>query len=144
MQTYSHSTLACREAQLIESARCGATDELVEYVYDRLPARARKLAAMFLETCGARLDVDDVRQAGAEMVLRRLGKALGADKPVAYLLHAAQFAMLAYCKEQRSPIRVPCSTQCHTGVRPPMVLSLDAPLVAGEDLTLLDLIPADG
>lgn len=133
MQTFSHSIPACQ----------GVQSDLIEYVYSRLPERARKLARMFRETCGAALDSEDIVQAGIEYALCRLDKALQAVSPAGYLLHAAQFAMLNYCKEQQSSIRVPARSQWN-GKRVPQVLSLDAPLIAGEDMTLLDLIPADG
>lgn len=127
MQTISHSTLAHQTAQL----------NLIEYVYTLLPARARRLARMFRETCGAVLDSEDITQAGIECAMRRLDKALLAVNPAGYLLHVAQFGMLHYCQEQRAPIRVPHVSQWR-GRRVPVVLSLDAPLVEGEEMTLLD------
>ncbi len=141
MQTNFDSTTLARETELIAAARLGETSGLVEYLYTEfLPVPARKLARMFRESCGAVLDVDDLIQAGAEQLLRRLDAALTVARcPIGFLKHAAQFAMLDYCQDTRSSIRVPARSQ-RNGKRGPEVLSLDAPLVDGEDLTLLDLL----
>jgi len=94
---------------------------------------------MFRETCGACLDVEDIRQAGIEYVLRRLDQAVLAANPVGFLLHAAHYAMLHYCQEQRGPIRVPHIAQWR-GARVPLVASLDAPLAGTDGLTLGDVL----
>src|SRR5262245_52210232 len=104
--------------------------ELIEYVYtEELPGRAHRLARMFRESCGAVLDVEDIIQAGAVHLMHRQEQALQARNPVAYLIHAARFAMLEYCQEQRCAIRVPATSQRKYGARVPNMLSLDAPLV---------------
>ncbi len=140
MKTISHSTRFTLEAQLVEAARLGDTSSLVEYIYtDLLRPPAAKLVRMFGETGVVGLDIDDVVQTGAEYILYRLDKALNALNPVAFLVHAARFAMLHYCQEQRSLIRVSCVQQWR-GVTVPQVESLDAPLNRCEDLTLLDLL----
>lgn len=139
MQTISQSNIALHRAQLIEAARRGEATGLVEYVYSCLPGQAVKLTLMFRETCGARLEVEDLIQAGIEYVLRRLDRALQATNPVGYLIHAAKYAMLHYCQEQRGPIRVPCTSQWR-GEEVPVVVSLDAPLNGYEDLALLDVL----
>jgi hypothetical protein len=140
MKTISQFNTAPQQAQLVAAARLGETSGLIEHIYvEFLPGRAWKLARMFRDTCGACLDAEDIIQAGAEYMLYRLDNALQAVNPIGYLLHAAQFAMLHYCQEQRSSIRVPHTSQ-HRGVAVPTVVSLDAPLPGCEDLTLLDLV----
>ena len=137
-----YSTTSVDETELVVAARAGETIGLVEYIYcERLRAVAGRLVRQFRESYGARLDVDDVQQVGIEYVLRALARALepSVQKPIGWLLHMARLRMLDYCEEQRCPIRVPASSQ-RCGKRVPLVASLDAPLVAGEDMTLLDLL----
>lgn len=145
MQTFSQDTLFAREAQLIEAARAGEVSSLIEYLYEfRLMARAARLVNGFRDAYGVRLDAEDVAMEGAEEVVRKVHKALAeAVNPVGWLMHTAQLHMLQYCLENRSPIRVPFGQQSK-GKKPPQVASLDAPLASGEDMTLLDLIPASG
>ena len=145
MTTNDYSIVSAREAQLTAVARAGDASALIEYLYvELLPVRARKLARLFREQYGTRLEAEDITQAGAEWVLRSLDKALTALNPVAWLLRVAATQMLRYCKENCSVIRVPVSMQYagkgHEAQRVPVVASLDAPLRWGEDLTLLDLL----
>lgn len=143
MQTCADSTLFTREAQLIEAARRGEASGLVEYLYlEVLPWRARKLARLFRETCGAALDTEDIQQTGAECALRSLGRALRMQNPLSFLVHAAQHAMLHYCQEQRGPIRVPHVSQWR-GALVPAVRSLDAVIPGTDELTLAEVLAGE-
>ncbi|MGH2478051.1 MAG: hypothetical protein ACRDHW_00130 [Ktedonobacteraceae bacterium] len=144
MQTISQNSTVRSQAQLIEAARLGETSGLVEYIFvELLPGRAVRLVKNFRDTYGAYLDAEDVAMAGIERVLRSMDKAMvQASNPIGWLLWSAQLEMLHYCQEQRSPIRVSASSQYHQGAVVPVVKSLDAPLIDGEEVTLLDLLPA--
>jgi hypothetical protein len=141
MQTKPDSNTLPDESQLIAAARAGESSGLVVYLYERcLMGRALRLVAGFRSAYGVRLDAEDVALVGVEQVLRKMEKALAeAMNPIAWLVHAAQMKMLAYCKEQRSVIRVPSSSQWY-GKPVPYVASLDAPLAAGSDCSLLDVL----
>jgi DNA-directed RNA polymerase specialized sigma24 family protein len=126
--------------QLVDQARAGEIDGLIEYLYVRVRARAAHLVSGYRAAYGSRLDVDDVAQEGIERVLRILGAALGsADEPISWLLGAARLRMMNYCMENRGSIRVPRTSQ-RQGAKVPAVVSLDAPLPGTDDLTLLDVI----
>ena|SRR6266498_3185725 len=156
MQTTAYSNTSATsmdETELVIQARAGETIGLVEYIYcERIRMMAARLVRQFGDTYGTRLEVDDVQQVGIEHVLRSLDKALAPDVriPIGWLLHVARLRMLDYCEEQRCPIRVPARMQRpyssggrkYPAVRVPRVVSLDAPLVAGEDGTLLDVLVA--
>jgi DNA-directed RNA polymerase specialized sigma24 family protein len=145
MQTTTYSNTSVDEMALVIQAREGETIGLVEYIYcERLKAMAWRLVRMFQDTCGAQLDVEDVTQVGIEYVLRSLRKALELETrtPIGYLLWVAKRKMLDYCKEQHCPIRVPAASQYQLGKRVPWVDSLDAPLVAGGEETLADVLAA--
>jgi len=143
MQPLADSPRFTQEAQLIEEARSGEASGLVEYLYlDILPWRARKLARLFRETCGATLDAEDIQQAGVECALRSLGRALLMQNPLSFLIHAAQLAMLHYCQEQRGPIRVPHVSQWR-GARVPTVKSLDAVIPGTDELTLAEILAGE-
>jgi hypothetical protein len=139
------------ETELVIVARAGETAGLVEYIYcEQLRTRAARLVQTFRDTCGVHLDVDDVQQTGIEYVLRALKRAevLGRANPIGSLLRGAWLAMQDYCSEQRCSIRVPARSQRKyvergQGRRVPTVASLDAPLVVGEDVTLLDLLAGE-
>jgi len=145
-----YSNTAMDENQLVIQARAGETAGLAEYIYcEQLRTRAARLVQVFQDTCGVYLDVDDVRQTGIEYVLRALQKAavLGRPNPIGSLLRGAWLAMQDYCEEQRCVIRVPARSQrkykqLGKGRQVPTVASLDAPLVAGSDVTLLDVLAA--
>lgn len=139
MQTNLYSITRSNEWKLVDQARAGETADLVEYIYQLLPARAVRLVMGFQAACGAHLETGDVVQEGIVRVLRSLDAALATDHPIARLLTAAQFAMQDYCKENCAAIRVPARMQRH-GARVPSVASLDAPLPGCDDLTLLDLL----
>ncbi len=139
MQTISQSNTGFMESQLVEAARAGEVTGLVEYIYRLLPARAERLVRRFQTDNRTRLDVADVVQEGIEQVVRDLHKGLLIDRPVPWLLVAAQHRMLHYCLEFRSVVRVPHSSQVR-GAVVPWVQSLDAPLNGEDDLTLLDLL----
>lgn len=128
------------EQALLEVARQGDVSPLITYIYtEKLRPRAVKLAHNFQLTYGAHLDAEDIMGAGVECVLRGMQKALDqARNPIGWLLWGAQLAMLHFCQETRSPIRVPASMQ-HVGRKVPAVFSLDAPL-SEDGSTLLDLV----
>jgi len=138
------------ETELVIQARAGETIGLVEYIYcERIRAMAGRLVRQFKDSYGVRLDIEDVMQVGIEHVLRGLERALAPDVriPIGWLLRIARLRMMDYCEEQRCPIRVPARSQRLSkeqgrGRRVPTVASLDAPLVRGEDATLLDVLAA--
>jgi DNA-directed RNA polymerase specialized sigma24 family protein len=140
MRTLTHYTPGY-VAGLVEAAQAGETSGLVEYISERLWARAVSLSRSFNGYC-SRLDAEDIRQEGILRALERLHVGLNSSHVVAYLLRSAYGQMFNYCLEQRSLIRVPHTTQNASGVRSPWVDSLDAPLPGEEDLTLLDVLPA--
>lgn len=130
------------EARLIDAARSGsqtARADLVMICQARAWSRAVALAGFYRRTFGAVLDPQDIAQEAMLRAWLRLDKALAAPNPVGYLFKAIEGAMLTFCREQRSPIRVPVCQQSW-GRRAPDVLSLDAPLSGCEDWTLLDLL----
>jgi DNA-directed RNA polymerase specialized sigma24 family protein len=138
--THDYSMRFPVEAQLIEAARAGDASALIEHLYGRLRAWARRLVLAYPASL---LDADDLLQVGAEKMVRSLGAALvKSQNPCAWLMHAAQVQMLRECREN-SAIRVPY-TALYQGRKAPQVVSLDAPLRGCEDLTLLDVIPAGG
>lgn len=143
MKTILDSTIAVGQ-RLVTAARAGDGAALIEYLYTGpLKFQAIGLVARFRANSGAILDAEDVAMVGVEFVLINLEQALTKDvSPVAWLLKFAKLRMMDYCEEQSSSIRVPARMQ-RQGQRAPAVLSLDAPLVAGEDLTLLDVLAAE-
>jgi RNA polymerase sigma factor (sigma-70 family) len=60
---------------------------------------------------------------------------------VRYLIGVARFAMLRYCGQHRSSITTPRKAKGYYELL--TVLSLDAPITAGSDLTLLDVLADD-
>jgi hypothetical protein len=143
MQTNFNYTIESSEleAQLVSAARAGKADDLIEYLYCKLMFRANRLIGM--ERPGSlHLEAEDLVQEAIEQVLANLGKGLERRNPVGWLLVAGWHRMTRYCMEFRSPIRVPKSSQFE-GKRGPQVFSLDMALGGSEDLTLLDLIPAE-
>lgn len=139
MQTNDYSILSAREAQLVDLARAGQADELIEYLYTHiLPFQAHRLVERF-RLVGVQLDVEDLEMVGVEWALRTLDKALTMSRPVPWLCSVAVTQMLRYCKENASLVRVPVCMQ-YKAKRPPVVLSLDAPLRGQEDLTLADVL----
>jgi DNA-directed RNA polymerase specialized sigma24 family protein len=141
MKTKDYSNTSACEAQLITAARAGETSGLVEYLYEHcLMGQALRLVNGFRSAYGVYLDAEDVTMEAMVYILRNLDKALSeAVNPVAWLLRVAKLRMLDYCKEQRGLVRVPARMQSK-GVAVPAVLSLDAPLIDGEEFTLLDLL----
>ncbi|MBV9468254.1 MAG: hypothetical protein JOZ57_03355 [Abitibacteriaceae bacterium] len=144
MQTLADSTMLPNfgehTAILVDQARSGDIDALVEYLYSRVRARAVRLVNGYRAAYGATLDVDDVAQEGIERVLRILSAALsGVNEPIPWLLGAARHRMLNYCTENWGVIRVPRTSQ-QRGAKVPTVVSLDAPVPGTDDLTWLDVI----
>jgi DNA-directed RNA polymerase specialized sigma24 family protein len=130
------------EAHLIEAARAGnpaARADLVTLCQARAWSRAVALAGFYHRTFGAVLDPQDIAQEAMLRAWLRIDKALAAPNPVGYLFKAIEGAMLTFCREQRSLIRVPACQQSWGRVAP-AVFSLDASLIDGEEFTLLDLL----
>jgi hypothetical protein len=123
------SKLSESEASIVEQARAGNTSLLIEHVYGLLRPHALRQVRAYREVYNLYIDIEDVIQIGALQMVKDCKKALRAENPISLLRHAAHFAMIKYCKEARSPIRVPYSTQWeHKGdvaFAPSFVLSLD-------------------
>ncbi len=116
------------ESAVIVAARSGdqgARDRLIENCMQVALRRATSLAIFYR----------------ALRAVLRLDKALAAPNPVGYLRRAIEGAMLTYCRERQSAVRVPASMQSRKGIKPFDVLSLDAPYGDG-GFTLADLIPS--
>jgi hypothetical protein len=114
----------------VEQARAGNTSVLIEYVYGLLRPHASRQVRAYREVYNLCIDIEDVIQVGALQIVKDCKKALRTENPISLLRHAAHFAMIKYCKEARSSIRVPYSTQWeHKGdvsFSSPFVESLDA------------------
>lgn len=88
------------------------------------------------------LDANDLAQIGALEAMEAMQRGIKptGDK-VRYLIGVARFAMLRYCGQHRSSITTPRKAK---GYQPTItVLSLDAPLFADSDETLLDVLADD-
>lgn len=129
-------------SQAIDLARAGQPDELIAYLYECLYCHASRLVAGYRETYSARLACEDVVQEGMEWIWRRFERGLSMRDPVSWLIRVAQLRMLRFCMEQRSPVRVPCSSQYEYGYRPPLCASLEAPIAGTDGLRLVDILEA--
>ena len=132
------------EFQLIEAARTGdqgARSRLVEACQYYALRRAFSLVAFYRAMRGVKLDAQDIAQEAAVRVLLRLDKALARPNPIGYLRLAMEGAMLTFCRERQTAVRVPVTSQWR-GHRPVEVVSLDAPLSGYDRVTLADLLPA--
>jgi len=132
------------ESAVIVAARSGdqgARDRLIENCMQVALRRATSLAIFYRALRGVTLDPQDIAQEAALRAVLRLDKALAAPNPVGYLRRAIEGAMLTYCRERQSAVRVPASMQSRKGIKPFDVLSLDAPYGDG-GFTLADLIPS--
>lgn len=95
---------------------------------------ARRLASTYRPS---RFDADDLTQIGCLAVCEALkrGIKVKGDK-IGYVVVIARRAMQRYCGVYRSLIRTPRTAH---GYQPALVvLSLDAPLFPGDEVTLLD------
>jgi DNA-directed RNA polymerase specialized sigma24 family protein len=113
---------------------------LILSAYPAIQRLARRYAINFAITT---LEADDLAQIGCLEALEALARGIHptGDK-VRYLVGVARFAMLRYCGQHRSSITTP--RKHGTGYHPTLVvLSLDAPLFADSEETLLDVL-ADG
>lgn len=137
MQTLAHSTMFGEHAELIDQARAGEIDGLIEYCYQRIRGKAYRMVAGFRAAYGARLDADDLMQEAALQMVLRMGAALASDHPIPFLLRNAWGAMLKYAERYQSLIATPNPGHGNQARR---VMSLDAPLPGADDLTLLDVI----
>lgn len=133
------------EAELfryISEARKGcqeARNSLVEFATRRAWFRALRLSAYYKALRGVELDPQDIAQEAALRSLKRFDKALAHPNPVGYLYRAIEGAMLTFCRERQSAVRVPAPMQSR-GHRPVEVVSLDAPISTRSSLTLGDLL----
>jgi DNA-directed RNA polymerase specialized sigma24 family protein len=132
-------------APIVTAARAGdltARSRLAELCLARAWLRALRLVAFYRALRGVVLDPQDVAQEAALRIWQRMDKALAHANPYGYLCRAIEGAMLTFCREQQSAVRVPVTMQWR-GIPPVEVVSLDTPL-AGYDhrVTLADLLPA--
>jgi DNA-directed RNA polymerase specialized sigma24 family protein len=131
--------------QFVADAREGckeARGNLVEYVTKRAWSRALRLSAYYKALRDVELDPQDIAQEAALRCLKRLDKALAHPNPVGYLYLAIEGAMLTFCRERQSAVRVPAPMQSR-GQRPVYVVSLNAPLSPHSRRTLADTLPTE-
>ena len=131
--------------QTVDAARAGdhaARERLAELCLSRTWRRSLRLSAFYRAVRGVELDPQDIAQEAALRVWRRMDKALAHPNPFGYLCRATEGAMLTFCRERQSAVRVPVTMQWR-GHPPVAVVSLDVPLSGYEDpTTLADLLPA--
>jgi DNA-directed RNA polymerase specialized sigma24 family protein len=132
-------------APIVDAARKGdhtARERLAELCLYRSWLRALRLAAFYRALRGVEVDPQDIAQEAALRVWVRMEKALSHPNPFGYLCRAIEGAMLTFCRERQTAVRVPVTTQWR-GVEPMTVVSLDAPLPgADRGATLADLLSA--
>jgi len=132
-------------APIVDAARTGdytARSRLAELCLYRAWLRALRLAAFYRALRGVELDPQDIAQEAALRVWLRMEKALAHPNPFGYLCRASEGAMLTFCRERQTAVRVPVTMQWR-GAQPIMVVSLDAPLHGSDNgVTLADLLPA--
>lgn len=132
-------------ASIVDAARAGdhnARSRLAELCLYRAWLRALRLAAFYRAMRGVEVDPQDIAQEAALRVWLRMDKALVHPNLFGYLCRASEGAMLTFCRERQSVVRVPVTTQWR-GVQPFTVVSLDAPLSGSDNnVTLADLLPA--
>src|SRR5712691_10027452 len=130
-----------REQALIARARSGdqaARDELLLWVLSPVKRFAARYYLAFYWEASADVSPDDLVPEATVRMLERWPAALAASNPFAYLLSVAYATIRRTMVQERSPIRTPYTP----GERPIPVRSLDAPLDADSEDTLLDVIPA--
>ncbi|MGB8344591.1 MAG: pentapeptide repeat-containing protein [Ktedonobacteraceae bacterium] len=131
--------------QIVDAARAGdhtARERLAELCLCRAWRRSLRLAAFYRALRGVELDPQDIAQEAALRVWLRMDKALAHPNPFGYLCRATEGAMLTFCRERQTAVRVPVTMQWR-GTPPATVVSLDAPLsIAERTVTLADLLPA--
>lgn len=130
---------------IVDAARSGdvaARERLAELCLFRAWLRALRLAAFYRALRGVEVDPQDIAQEAALRIWLRMEKALAHPNPFGYLCRAIEGAMLTFCRERQTAMRVPVTTQWR-GVQPIMVVSLDAQLPGSNSgTTLADLLPA--
>ncbi len=130
-----------REQALIERARSGeqaAREELLLWVLSPVKRYAARYYLAFSWEAPGSVSPDDLVSEATVRMLERLPAALSASNPFAYLMSVAYGTIRRTMSLARSPIRTPYTP----GERPIRVKSLDAPLDAESDDTLLDVIQA--
>lgn len=142
----SDSLSRADEQQLIEAARRGDQDARTQLITDCQRVAYRRavgLAAFYRALRGVELDPQDIAQEAMLRLLLRMDKALASSNPCGYLRRAIEGAMLTFCRERQTAIRVPVTTQWK-GTRPVDVVSLDAMIIpaGSEDIgyALMDLL----
>src|SRR5712691_6351880 len=129
-----------REQALIARARSGdqaAHDEMLLWVLSPVKRFAARYYLAFSWEASASVSPDDLVSEATVRMLERWPAALAASNPFAYLLSVAYATIRRTMVQERSPIRTPYTP----GERPIPVKSLDAPLDADSDDTLLDILP---
>lgn len=119
-----------------------ARARLTEICLRRTWMRALRLSAFYKALRGVELDPQDIAQEGALRAWKRLDKALSHPNPYGYLCLATEGAMLTFCRERQSAVRVPVTMQWR-GHAPVEVVSLDAQLNSENKETLADTLPAE-
>src|SRR5260370_41459343 len=130
-----------REQALIACARSGdqaARDELLLWVLSPVKRFAVRYYLAYYWEASASVSPDDLVSEATLRMLERLPAALAASNPFAYLLSVAYATIRRTMVQERSPIRTPYTP----GEWPIPVKSLDAPLDAESEDTLLDVLPA--
>lgn len=130
------------ESELVERARSGDAQARIAFVEScqrYIHAVAARLANYYYSSRDVALDVLDIAQEGSLWLVEHMGKVLAHPTPCPYMRLSVRCIMLNYCKEHRSIIRTPRTK----GAAPHRVMSLDAPLHEGDDVTLLDLVASD-
>jgi len=130
---------------LVAAARAGesaARERLAHLCLTRAWLRALRLVAFYRAARGVVLDPQDIAQEAALRIWRRMDTALAHPNPFGYLCRSIEGAMLTFCRERQSAVRVPVTMQWR-GHPPVAVLSLDAPLPGYDDpTTLAERLPA--
>jgi len=119
-----------------------ARSRLTEICLHRTWRRALRLSAFYRALRGVELDPQDIAQEGALRAWKRLDKALTHPNPYGYLCLATEGAMLTFCRERQTAVRVPVTMQWR-GHPPVEVVSLDAPLTSDNMETLADILPSE-
>jgi hypothetical protein len=131
-----------QEQALIERARAGdqvARDEMFLWLLTPMKRYAARYYLAFYWEASTSVSPEDLVSEATVRMLERFAPALAASNPFAYLLKVGYSTIRKAMWLERSPIHTPYTP----GERPLSVKSLDAPLNAESDDTLLDVIPAD-
>ncbi len=130
--------------RIVDNAKEGnqeAKDKLTMLMMHRAWGRGIHLALYYHALKDVYIDAQDIIQTGVLTAIERMDKALAHPNPFGYLCKASEGAMLNFCREGQSMVRVPMTSQ-RRGHRAPYVDSLDTKVSAHVGLTLLEIIPS--